>query len=199
MRGTMLKQPATALGDSSNGEAFRRSNPAPPVRQAVSVVKPPPESQAGVSSQELEQAGNGFKRSNPPPAQKQRVAIVEGAQVSASAQIAAEESHQLADQSLSLKAEDYAEEIGDAPDPEHEPQQSGERVALDNQEIYRIIREVALADSGADLYSAISADREYQARGQSSRHFGLGFGLVLFTQASGHLGSILRLMRRRDP
>jgi len=33
----------------------------------------------------------------------------------------------------------------------------------------------------------------------NGRHFGLGFGLVLFTQESGRLGSVLRLMQQRDP
>jgi hypothetical protein len=102
---------------------------------------------------------------------------------------------------LSLKESDYTNDIGDAPDAESADTQAVSNAALDNQEIYRIVREVALADSGDELYAAISVDREFTTPGQDSfqrRHFGLAFGLVLFTQESGHLGSVLRLMQQRD-
>lgn len=101
-----------------------------------------------------------------------------------------------------LKEADYSETIGDDEDPAGEPPAMAQVAALDTQAIYRIIREVALADSGEALYSAVSADREYQTSAHlayQSRRFGLGFGLVLFTQESGRLGSVLRLMRQRDP
>jgi hypothetical protein len=58
---------------------------------------------------------------------------------------------------------------------------------LDNQTIYRIIRAAADSLSGDTLYSAVSADDQ----------LGLLYGLVLFPQASKHLGSLLRLMRSR--
>jgi hypothetical protein len=87
---------------------------------------------------------------------------------------------------LSLKEQDYSEEIGNAPDPETpEPAASA---TLDNREMYRIIRAVAAGHSGDDLYSSTVVQEG----------FGLCFGIALFSQASGHLGSVLRLMQRRD-
>jgi len=97
---------------------------------------------------------------------------------------------------LALKDADYAEEIGDAEEPARERVAPASVGTLDTQAIYRIIREVALAESADMLYSAVSADAEYTTYQQ--RHFGLAFGLVLFTQESGRLGSVLRLMQRRD-
>lgn len=67
--------------------------------------------------------------------------------------------------------------------------------------IYPIVREVAVADSGDDAYSAVRRDREFQTQGHAAyqrRHFGLSFGVVLFTQESGRLGRVLRLMHQRD-
>lgn len=90
------------------------------------------------------------------------------------------------DPSLRLKEQDYTDEIGSAPDEE-----TVERQAvgpLDNREIYRIVRAVATAHSGTDLYSAVMPQES----------FGLCFGIVLFSQASGHLGKVLQLMQRRD-
>ena len=58
---------------------------------------------------------------------------------------------------------------------------------LDNQTIYRIVRAVAVPLSGEALYTAVAADGQ----------LGLLYGLVLFPQASKHLGSVLRLMRAR--
>jgi hypothetical protein len=101
---------------------------------------------------------------------------------------------------VALKEADYAEAIGDAEDPPRKRLEPAAEV-LDTQTIYRIVREVALADSGEALYSAVAADSEYETPGHSAyhaRHFGLGYGLVLFTQESGRLGSVLRLMRQRD-
>ncbi len=91
---------------------------------------------------------------------------------------------------LSIKEADYSEEIGEAAEPEQDVMAAGERAALTNEEIYRIIREVALVDSGDALYSAVSTNQ--------SNQFGLAFGLVLFTQHSGRLGRVLQLMQRRD-
>jgi hypothetical protein len=105
------------------------------------------------------------------------------------------------DANLALKEADYSDEIGSEPESEDAPAATTPR-PLDNQQIYRIVREVAVADSGDDLYAAVSADREFTTPDQPAyqkRHFGLGFGLVLFTQHSGHLGGVLRLMQQRDP
>jgi hypothetical protein len=102
---------------------------------------------------------------------------------------------------LSLKEADYAEALGDDPDPEQPVIEAVAAALLTNQQIYRIIREVAQADSGDAAYAAISADHEYETPNHGAyqrRHFGLGFGLVLFTQESGHLGSVLNLMQQRD-
>jgi hypothetical protein len=60
------------------------------------------------------------------------------------------------------------------------------------QEMYRIVRVAAEADSGAELYAAVLDDAAHAAR------HGLAFGLALFTQASGRLGSVLRLTQQRD-
>lgn len=93
------------------------------------------------------------------------------------------------DPPISLKEADYSEEIGDAAYAESDPQVIT-KVNLSNEEIYRIIREVAKADSGEALYSAVSTDQANQ--------FGLAFGVVLFTQHSGRLGRVLQLMQGRD-
>jgi hypothetical protein len=87
-----------------------------------------------------------------------------------------------------LEERDWADELGGGPDPEiSEP--SLPHTALDNQAMYRIIREVAVAWSGDAGYSAYAV----------SESLGLRFGVVLFPQASRHLGAVLRLMRSRDP
>ncbi|MBD1844531.1 hypothetical protein H6F89_14230 [Cyanobacteria bacterium FACHB-63] len=102
---------------------------------------------------------------------------------------------------LSFKEVDYADDLDLSGNLAQMSIESDGQVDLSFQEIYRIIRRVAEADSGADLYSALSADREYETPGQpahQTRHFGLGFGLVLFPQESGLLGKLLRIMQRRD-
>jgi hypothetical protein len=88
---------------------------------------------------------------------------------------------------LGVKEPGWADALGDAEDAEH-PEDDPAGPALGNQDVYRIIREVAVVDSGDDLYAAVVADPA-----------GLAFGLVLFTQASGQLGAVLELMRARDP
>lgn len=90
------------------------------------------------------------------------------------------------DDILNLKEADYQEELGSSPLPQIAGQAGTTEV--DNREIYQIIREVALPHSGKDLYSAL----------QAQDGFGLCYGLVLFSQASGHLGKVLELMRSRD-
>ena len=72
---------------------------------------------------------------------------------------------------------------------------------LDHAAMYGLIREVANGHSGNDAYAALSPDTEFTTNGQAAyqkRHFGLGFGLLLFPQESGHLGSVLKLMQQRD-
>jgi len=75
-------------------------------------------------------------------------------------------------------------------------------VPLSNEHAFRIAGAVAPAWSGAERWAAISLDREFstaQHPAAGSRHFGLGFGLLLFTQESGLLGEVLRLFQQRDP
>jgi len=79
----------------------------------------------------------------------------------------------------------WRDEIGGEPSALPEPESPAR--LLDNQTMYRIIRAVALPLSGDALYSAVAADDQ----------LGLLYGLVLFPQASKHLGSVLRLMRSR--
>ncbi len=96
---------------------------------------------------------------------------------------------------LSSKEAGYDDALGETADPEQIAAQPAAQADLSNEEIYRIVREVVIPDSGDELYSAVSADREFEATG---RHFGLGFGLALFTQESGRLGHVLQLMQQRD-
>jgi hypothetical protein len=102
---------------------------------------------------------------------------------------------------LSLKEPSF----GDDPDPSAvppAPESAPPANGLDNQRIYAIVREVAVAHSGDAAYSAVSADAEFSTPGHpdaGSRHLGLGFGLVLFTQESGQLGAVLELWRARTP
>src|SRR5262245_10809571 len=99
---------------------------------------------------------------------------------------------------LSLKEADYADELTDELDVERAEARPG--AALTNEEIYRIIREVAIADSGDAVFGAALTDRDYENAGvMPSRPFGLAIGFALFTQGSGRLGSVLRLMNQRDP
>ncbi len=96
---------------------------------------------------------------------------------------------------LALKEADYSDDMVQTPDaPRVDPLATA---TATNEEIYRIVREVALADSGEDLYSAVSTFPGFLENG--ARNFGLAFGLVLFTQESGRLGRVLELMRKRDP
>jgi hypothetical protein len=103
--------------------------------------------------------------------------------------------------SSSLKDADYVVEVGDSPDPEREASESPAAIPLTNQAMYEMIRNVAAGHSGDTLYSAISTDREFATPGHEAyqkRHFGLGFGILLFTQESGQLGAVLQLMHDRD-
>jgi hypothetical protein len=75
------------------------------------------------------------------------------------------------------------------------PRLSARPIPLDHREMYRIIREAAAAHSGDDGYSAVRGNPQLS----SGRRFGLCYGIALFTQESGRLGSVLRLMRQREP
>jgi hypothetical protein len=100
---------------------------------------------------------------------------------------------------LSLKEATYSDQPVETEDPATEAPTAG--VPLTNHIIYQVVREVCLADSGDEAYSAVAADREFSTAGQAAyqkRHFGLAFGLCLFTQESGLLGRVLALFRQRD-
>jgi hypothetical protein len=96
-----------------------------------------------------------------------------------------------------LKEPGYSDELPEMPDSLAGQLPTG----LTLQEMYRVVRAVAEADSGEALYSAVSPQSDYAGReGEyAGRRFGLGFGLLLFTQASGRLGSVLALTQRRSP
>ena len=218
---------AHAMTDNQQG--FRLSEPPPDVVEAVVVVaesagagyaleegggfllsEPPPDdvqavvviAQGAAGGRALGADDGGLRLSESPPDDIQDVQVAGGAQAAAvGARAAAAGDEADAELPVFLKEADYAEEIGEAADPEREGEPQA-AVALSNEEIYRIVREVAVADSGDNLYSATSTDRDYGAASSETpqgRRFGLCFGLVLFTQESGRLGSVLRLMRRRDP
>jgi hypothetical protein len=184
------------------GDGFRRCDPPAAVTQPVQAVDLEWSAMQSEALEDDASAEGGFHRSVPPPGVTQPVQVVAvGASLAVGAKAQATEEQTPANVALSLKEEDYSEEVGDAPDPEWTSAEPQPIAVLDNRQMYRIIREVAVADSGDDLYSAISADREYETSGHPAYHrrrFGLGFGLVLFTQASGHLGGVLALMRQRD-
>jgi hypothetical protein len=93
-------------------------------------------------------------------------------------------------------------------DPASAPAATAEqRVPLTIDEKLRIISQVAQFESSSAAYSAINADGEYAGRfnrpGENHPafgkwHVGLSFGIIQFTQDSGVLGDLLRMMRDRD-
>jgi hypothetical protein len=185
-------------GSSQAGE-FWLSEPPPDIRQPVETV-PPEELAYGAEEGDESPAGIGddFWLSEAPPDITQPVEPVEDSPDAKLAEGAAYAEMVATDETLYLKEPDYEEEVGDAEDTAREPAPAAQ-AALTNEELYRIIREVAVADSGEETYSAVSTDDDYGSAPGAGRQFGLAFGLVLFTQQSGRLGSVLRLMRRRDP
>jgi hypothetical protein len=97
---------------------------------------------------------------------------------------------------------DYQEEVGEE---ELLPVGSASRalamVALDIPEKVRLLRVVAVPESGRAGYSAINPDNEYNDPGHPayrSYHIGLSWGLIQFTQRSGSLGRVLRAAKRRE-
>lgn len=171
----------SALADSAAAGRELRLEPLPPDHNAAVV--------AVASALAGDTPSNG-----PQPAERRLVLSARPpdrvAPVQAVAEAAALVEVTVRDVPLSAKEAEYRDELGDEPDPERPALDAEVPQPLDNQSIYRIVREVALADSGDDLYGAVSTD-------QADR-VGLAFGLVLFTQASGHLGSALKLMRARE-
>ena len=100
--------------------------------------------------------------------------------------------------SLYGKESDYDDEIGTGADPEvGASTTSPERLEI--QDIYRIVRATATTHSGDDLYSCVVTDLDDGSGNGKVQRFGVGFGLVVFTQGSGLLGAVLRLTRDRDP
>jgi hypothetical protein len=72
---------------------------------------------------------------------------------------------------------------------------------LEIAEKVRILRVVGLAESGADGYSAINPDNEYndpKHPAYHKYHIGLSWGLIQFTQRSGALGRVLSAVVRRE-
>jgi hypothetical protein len=68
----------------------------------------------------------------------------------------------------------------------------------------RVIDRVAQFESGGD-FSAVNADGEFEGRFGADHpayhryHVGLSYGFIQFTQDSGKLGELLKLMQGRDP
>ena len=74
-------------------------------------------------------------------------------------------------------------------------------VALDIPEKVRVVRVVAVAESGRDGYSAINPDNEYRDPNHPAYqryHIGLSWGLIQFTQRSGALGRVLSKIKERE-
>ncbi|MFL5540754.1 MAG: hypothetical protein ACJ8J0_17310, partial [Longimicrobiaceae bacterium] len=74
-------------------------------------------------------------------------------------------------------------------------------VPLDIAEKVRILRVVARAESGADAYTAINPDNEYNDPRHPAYHryhIGLSWGFIQFTQRSGALGRVLQAVQRRE-
>lgn len=92
-------------------------------------------------------------------------------------------------------------------EPEEEPLPVGHAsqalavVPLDVAEKVRILRVVAKAESGADGYTAINPDNEYNDPHHPAYHryhIGLSWGFIQFTQRSGSLGRVLAAIKRRE-
>jgi len=102
---------------------------------------------------------------------------------------------------IGVKEPDYSDRMEGRVDPPQSPTVEP-APDLDNQTIYRIIRQVVRPDSGENPYSAIATDPQPGGGAPGPgprRRFGLSYGLALFTQESGRLGSVLKYMHDRDP
>jgi hypothetical protein len=74
-------------------------------------------------------------------------------------------------------------------------------VPLTIPEKFKIVLVVANAESGAELYSAINPDGEYndpRHPAYQRYHIGLSWGIIQFTQRGGALGSVLQACQERD-
>jgi hypothetical protein len=75
-------------------------------------------------------------------------------------------------------------------------------IPFDAAERLQVIHHVATLESGADVYSAINADTEFNnprlPRFYQKRHVGLSWGFIQFAQAFGGLGKALAACQRRD-
>ncbi len=96
----------------------------------------------------------------------------------------------------------YSEE-----EPEEDPLPVGRAaqalavVALDIPEKVRILRVIAVAESGHGGYSAVNPDNEYndpRHPAYHKYHIGLSWGFIQFTQRSGALGRVLQAIQRRE-
>ncbi len=73
---------------------------------------------------------------------------------------------------------------------------------LDIAEKVRLLRFVGRAESGGEGYSAVGADEDLpdpSRPGLKRMHYGLSFGLLAFTQRTGHLGQVLEKSVAREP
>jgi hypothetical protein len=188
-----------ALDDSqTDKEQFNSVNPAVPVME---VLGPADATAQGLGiTQPSVKPGTSAGYRYAPQRQATAAASVPKPRPSSYAKAAASDPSTAA--APSLKDADYAVEVGDNPDPEREASMDSPALPLTNQAMYEIIRQVSAGHSGDPLYAAISADREFSTPGHGAyqkRHFGLGFGILLFTQESGQLGAVLQLMHDRDP
>jgi hypothetical protein len=72
------------------------------------------------------------------------------------------------------------------------------------KEKVRIIEHITKDESGKALYKAVNRDGEFEGKfGQDHPayqkfHIGLSYGIIQFTQDSGELGSLLKLMKQKD-
>lgn len=190
-----------AENKKSGHNEFRMSAPPQDIVAPVEVIEQNGHAHSAAALTKNGKSNSGFRLSAPPADREAPVEVVQEVATAASALDSAPAPEVPADLSISLKEPGYAEELGAAADPEQPPSEASGLAELSNEQIYRIIREVAVADSGDLGYSAISADREFDTAGHPShqqRHIGLAFGLVLFTQESGRLGRVLQLMQQRD-
>jgi hypothetical protein len=195
MQRTMTK----SLDDSQTDEQqFRFIDPPPPVMEVLGPADPAAQSLALKPSPTKTGATTGYRYA--PPRQATAALAPTARYKPAYAQDVAADTPAAA--SPSLKDAEYASEVGDDPDAERESSEEGSEVPLTNQAMYEIIRQVSAGHSGDAMYSGISPDREFTTAGHGAyqrRHFGLGFGILLFTQESGQLGGVLQLMHDRDP
>jgi hypothetical protein len=72
------------------------------------------------------------------------------------------------------------------------------------REKVRIIEHITKDESGKALYKAVNRDGEFEGKFGTDHaayqkfHIGLSYGIVQFTQDSGELGSLLKLMKQKD-